>query len=364
MAESAGEKTEQPTPRRLEEAISKGNIPRSADVQTAFVLAGSLLAITFTGMTTWGVLVNTMSGVLGHLHQVTVSFALLPSYTISAALTFAQCAGPIVLGAMLGGLLAGATQNRFQTASEALTPDWNRVNPVNGFQRLFSIRSLVPTAMGALKLGAILALSYSEIRQIASDPIFFTAVDVVRIAGFMAESSTKIFFRILLILAGIAAMDYAYQWWRHQQDMMMTKEEVKEETKNTEGNPQVKAELKRKGRMYSRRKMYADVHRADVVITNPTHFAVALKYDPKTMKAPQILAKGTRLQALKIRRLAMENQIPIQENKPLARMLYKYGKVGGEIPAQLYVAVAEVLAWVYRMNPYKYYTQGSRMSAS
>lgn len=363
MSEEAGEKTELPTQRRLEEAINKGQFPRSADLQTVFVLGGSVLGMMFAGLTTWQFLVKAMTSVLGNLHQVPVTFSLLPSYTITASLVVIQCAGPIVLGAMIGGLLAGGIQNRFQTAPEALNPDWERVNPVAGFTRVFSTRSLVPTGLAILKMGAIILLSYSELRSIASDPIFYTTVDVVRIAGFLAESSFKILMRIILILGGLAAMDYAYQWWRHQQDMMMTKEEVKEEAKNSEGNQQVKAERRRMGRRQSKRKMLSEVPFADVIITNPTHFAVALRYDPKSMKAPKIVAKGARLNALRIRQIAMENQVPIRENKPLARMLFKHGRVGGEVPAQLFIAVAEVLAWVYRTNPYRYYTQSGRKAA-
>jgi flagellar biosynthetic protein FlhB len=141
---------------------------------------------------------------------------------------------------------------------------------------------------------------------------------------------------------------------------MMTKEEVKEELKNTEGNPQIRAAQRRRRRNKGQRQMLLDVPKADVVVTNPTHIAVALQYDKKTMKAPKIVAKGTRLNALRIREIASKHQIPIIENKPLARMMFKYGKVGGEIPAQLYAAVAEILAYVYRVNRYRYYAKANQ----
>ncbi|MBP9900997.1 MAG: EscU/YscU/HrcU family type III secretion system export apparatus switch protein, partial [Verrucomicrobia bacterium] len=158
-------------------------------------------------------------------------------------------------------------------------------------------------------------------------------------------------------LAVIAALDYTYQFWRTNRDLMMTKEEVKEEMKNSEGNPQMKARQRRRRAVKTVRQMLLDVPKADVVVTNPTHFAIALRYDRKTMKAPRIVAKGTRLNALRIREIATRNQVPIVENKPLARMMFKYGKVGGEIPAQLYAAVAEILAYVYRINRYRYYAE-------
>jgi flagellar biosynthetic protein FlhB len=177
-------------------------------------------------------------------------------------------------------------------------------------------------------------------------------------AQFLADVCLRIFFRVCMALIVIGAADYGYQWWRTRQDLMMTKEEVKEEHKNSEGNPRIKA-ARRRRRAQSKAKALAEVPKADVIVTNPTHIAVALRYDRKTMRAPRIVAKGIRLNAQKIREIGQQYQIPIIENKPLARMLFKHGRVGGEIPAQVYSAVAEVLAWVYRINRYRYYTQQS-----
>jgi flagellar biosynthetic protein FlhB len=176
----------------------------------------------------------------------------------------------------------------------------------------------------------------------------------------MADSSLKILTQVTLSLVVIAGVDYAYKFWKNNQDLMMTREEMKDENKNTEGNPQVKGRLRRRRQAMTKRKMLAEVPKADVIVTNPTHFAIALRYDRKTMKAPRIVAKGTRLNALRIREIALEHQVPIVENKPLARLMFKYGVVGGEIPAQLYAAVAEVLAWVYRVNAYRYYREQSQ----
>jgi flagellar biosynthetic protein FlhB len=155
----------------------------------------------------------------------------------------------------------------------------------------------------------------------------------------------------------VAALDYTYQFWRTGRDLMMTHQEVKEDMKSAEGNPQMKARQRRRRNVKTVREMLVDVPKADVIVTNPTHLAIALRYDRKTMKAPRIVAKGSRLNALKIREIAARHQVPILENKPLARLMFKYGKVGGEIPAQLYAAIAEVLAYVYRVNRYRYYAE-------
>jgi len=353
----SGEKTEKPTPRRLEEALKQGQFARSAEVQTVFVLLGGLIALKFVGVDLWQRLVNVQTSVLGHLYEIPVELNAMQGYAINAALVFAACAGPILIGTTAGGLIAGAIQNRFQTASEALEPKWERLNPVEGFKRVFSGRSLVPTGVSMMKLAVVAGLTYSQIKTLLADPIFYTPVSVGRFGQFIASAAFGITWRVVMCLAVIASADYGYQFWKTNRDLMMTKEEVKEEMKNSEGNPQMKARQRRRRAAKTVRQMLQDVPKADVVVTNPTHFAIALRYDRKTMKAPKIVAKGTRLNALRIREIATKNQVPIVENKPLARMMFKYGKVGGEIPAQLYAAVAEILAYVYRVNRYRYYAE-------
>jgi flagellar biosynthesis protein FlhB len=356
MSEETGDKTEQATPKKLEEAQRKGQGARSAEVQTVFVLLGGLAALTFTGKDTWLQLVNATVMTLGHLHDTAITSNALQGYAISGSLVFLRCAGPVVIATAMCGLIAGGIQNKFQTASEVLTLDWNRVNPVEGFKRIFSMRSAPTTGIAIFKLLFIIALTYNEVLKVLHDPIFTTSVNVSRMAGFLADVCLRIFLRVSLCLIVIAAGDYGYQWWRTNKDMMMTKQEVKEEFKNTEGNPQVKA-ARRRRRAQSKAKQLAEIPKADVIVTNPTHIAIALRYDRKTMRAPKIVAKGIRLNAQKIREIAQQHQIPIIENKPLARSLFKHGRIGGEVPAQFYGAVAEVLAWVYRVNRYRYYTQ-------
>ncbi len=357
MSEHAGEKTEQATPKKLEEAHKKGQFARSPEVQTVFVLMAALAALMFSGRETWQLLANSQAAMLAHLHDTPVSLNAMQGYAITAAMVLGHCLWPILTATMLAGLLAGGIQTRFRTAPEALSINWGRLNPAEGLKRVFSMRSAVPTGIGAVKLSIIIALTYGVVKGILTDPIFHSSVDVARIAGFMAESSLKIILRVAMALLVLASADYGYQFWRTNKDLMMTKEEVKEESKNSEGNPQVKAQQRRKRKAITKRKMLAEVPKADVVLVNPTHIAVALRYDRKTMRAPRIVAKGTRLNAQRIREIAQEHQIPIVENKPLARLMFKYGRVGGEIPAELYAAVAEVLAWVYRVNAYRYYRE-------
>jgi flagellar biosynthesis protein FlhB len=364
MAGFDGDKTEQPTAKRLEQAYNHGQFARSPEVQTVCVFVAVLLAFTFSGREMWNQLVSALLAVLGHLHDIVLTINSLQRLAIQGTMLLVGCVATVVLSSMIGGLLAGTVQNRFRTSPEAMEPNWGRLNPANGFRRVFSTRASVSAALSFAKLALIIVLCYSTVKEILNDPIFCTAVSAARIAEFMAESSFAIILRVVLALGVIAAADYGYQIWQTNQDLMMTKQEVKDETRNAEGNPEVKSMIKTVRRRLrlrqSKRKALAEVPKADVVVTNPTHFAVALRYNSKTMKAPKVVAKGARLNALLIREIARQHQVPIVENKPLARMLFKFGREGGEIPAQLYVAVAEVLAWVYRVNRYRYHTENNR----
>ncbi len=364
MAEhdSVSEKTEQPTHRKLEDALKKGQIPRSSEVQTVFVLLGGLFALMFTGAESWRSLSVACVGTLGHLHELPLSFGVMQSYLINGSLLMAKCAGPIVLAAMMGGLLAGGIQSRFQTASDVLGLKWERLNPAQGVKRLFSLNSVTTVSIGLLKLATIIALTYNQVRAVLADPIFYSSVSVGRVATFMGHTALGILARVILAMMVIAALDYAYQFWRNQRDLMMTREEVKEENKNTEGNPQVRGRMRNRAKRLSRDKMLQDVRQADVVVVNPVRLAIALRYDRKAMKAPRVVAKGSRLNAQRIKEVARQFQVPITENKPLARLLFRYGRVGAEIPAQLYAAVAEILAWVYRVNRYRYYAEENQAS--
>lgn len=357
MAEHAGEKTEQATPKRLEEALKKGQFARSPEIQSVFVLCAGLLAIRVAGPDAWERMLLAFLGIFQNIHLFAVSEQNIQRYAIQGVLSFGLIAGPLVICTVAAALLAGGIQSQFRTASEALEPDWQRVNPLSGFQRIFSVKALIPSGLSFLKLLIIGSVCWFGLKKILLDPIFFTAMGPAEIARFLAEASFSLGSKVILVLMAIAAADYGYQYWRTNRDLMMTKEEVKEEMKNMEGDPHVKARQRRRRTIKTQRQMLQEVPKAEVVLTNPTHLAIALRYDRKTMKAPRIVAKGSRLNALKIREIATQHQVPIMENKPLARMLFKYGRVGGEIPAELYAAVAEVLAWVYRVNRFRYYSE-------
>ena len=241
MSEQVGDKTEHATRKRLDEAHKKGQFARSPEVQTAIVLMAALTALAFSGGEMWRLMANTQAVMLSHLHDTPLTVSAMQGYAIRGVLVLGGCVWPVLTATVLAGLLAGGIQTRFRTSPEALDLNWDRLNPVEGFRRLFSMRAAVPTGINILKLSVIISLTYGVIRGILSDPIFHTSVDVARIAGFMADSSFRIITRVALALIVLAAADYGYQYWRTNEDMKMTKEEVKDETKNAEGNPQVKA---------------------------------------------------------------------------------------------------------------------------
>jgi flagellar biosynthetic protein FlhB len=238
MPEHAGEKTEQATPKRLEQAHAKGQFAKSREVQTAFILMAALMALMLSGPEIWRILGNSLITVLSHLHDTPLTLDAMQGYAITGVLTLGECVWPILAATVLASLLAGGIQTRFSTSPEAMELNWERLNPVEGFQRLFSMRQGVPTLINITKVAAIIILTYEVVKSILEDPIFYQSVDVARIAGFMADSSFRLITRVAVALVVIAAADYGYQFWRTNQDLMMTKEEVKEEVKNTDGKPQ------------------------------------------------------------------------------------------------------------------------------
>lgn len=359
-----GDKTEQPTGKRLDEAFKHGQFARSAELQTAVVLLAAFTALTYFSHEMWIQMARAMTGIFQRLHTIPIKNDLMQEYFAVASATMIRATGPVIGATMAAGLLAGAIQNRFRTTPDVLELNWDRLDVVGGLKRMFSARAVAPSLLAMVRLAIITALSYSEIKSVASDPIFFTSVDVARIAQFLAVSAGRITLRVLCAMTVLAAADYGYQLWSTKKDLMMTKEEVKDESKSSEGNPEIKARQRRVRSRMSFRKTLLDVPKADIVITNPTHLAIALRYDRLTMKAPKVVAKGSRLNALRIREIAKQHQVPILENKPLARLLFKYAKVDGEIPAELYVAVAEVLAWVYRTNRFRYYAERNLSGAA
>lgn len=362
MSENAAEKTEHPSARRLDDAARKGQIARSAELQTFFVLTAALIALKMAGPSITATLFPVFREIFSQLHTIEIKPEHLPVFVTNGFLLVAGCLAPVVLGTAAAGLVAGGIQTRFRIATEGFRADWTRLDPVQGLQKLFSKQALVTTGFSLAKLLVIAAISWNSVVKILHDPIFHTSIGAEDISRFMVETSLRLGNLLLLSVIVFAGADYFFQFWHTFKNLMMTKQEVKEELKNTEGDPHIKARMRRRRPGKSQRQMLAEVPQADVVVTNPTHIAIALRYDRKRMRAPKIVAKGIRLNAQRIREIAQRHNVPLVENKPLARLMFKHGRVGGEIPAELYAAVAEILAWVYRVNRYRYYSEQNQLT--
>ncbi len=350
MADKSSEKTERPTPKRLDDARKKGNVARSMEVNSAFVLLTGTMTLFFMS----GFLSRNLSFFMRHVFEGLNTYNLTQSavrpYALSLVLIGGKILAPIMISIMVIGIAVNVGQVGFLFTLEAVTPKPEKIDPTKGFQRIFSVKSLVELIKGILKIGIVGYVAYVVIKGHYRDYFLLMDQGTGQILIFMMKIIFQVALRSGLILLALAAMDYGYQKWQYIKDLRMSVEEVKEEMKQYEGDPQVKSRIRSIQREMARKRMLADVPEADVVITNPTHYAVALKYDAEKMDAPRVVAKGARNLALKIKEIARENGVPIVENPPLARMLYKMTEVGMEIPMELFQSVAEVLAYIYRLK--------------
>ncbi|MDE6516344.1 MAG: flagellar biosynthesis protein FlhB, partial [Acetatifactor sp.] len=257
---------------------------------------------------------------------------------------------PILLIGYVVSFLCDLVQVKWKVSSKPLKPKLSKLNPLKGIKKIFSVNALVELVKAILKIALILYITYSFMKD--KVVLIFSLYDMplMQALSLVAETVTDLGIRIASVYAVIAMADYIYQKFKFQQDMKMTKQEVKDEYKNAEGDPQIKGKIRQKMREASMRRMMQALPQADVVITNPTHFAVAIQYDPEVADAPLVLAKGSDHLAARIKEIARENHIEIVENKPLARMLYANVEVGQMVPPELYQAVAEVLAFVYQLQ--------------
>jgi len=357
-------KTEEPTPKRLKDAFMEGQFAQSAEIQVTFGLAASFLVLLFAG-----------PGVIKQMGALAVSvFANLATYNLTEASVAAGSREGIVLmgrmllpllgSAFLAAIIAGGLQTGFRLTPKVLEVKWSRLNPVTGFKRVISKDVLVRFGIDLLKLGAVIGILYVAMRRVLNDPIFFAPVDVSHVGTFVAETTLFVLARLILAAGTIAAISYAYQWHKTHKELMMTREEVKQERKTAEIDPHLRNAQRQMARRILQRQMLSSVETADVVVTNPTHFAVALKYERGVDKAPMVLARGENIFAMRIKEIARQHEVPMVENRPVARMLFKFGRVGQTIPVELYQAVAEILGFVYKSHRYYFHRLGARRLGS
>lgn len=346
----AQEKTEPATPKRREEAREKGQVARTAELGTAFVLLAGFAALSMWAAGAADNIVALTRRYLGTGLRLEPDPGAVQSLFVDIGLSAAVVVAPMMAAALLVGVAAQLVQVGFLFSSEPLKPKLERINPIAGVQRLVSRRALVDLLKALLKITIVGYIAYREVRDALDVLPSLAGVPTLEAVSIVGGIVFRTGMYIGLALLVVAVLDYMFQRLEHERSLRMARQEIKEEMKQTEGDPQLRARIRRRQRELASRRMMQDVPTADVIVTNPVHLAVALKYDQLTMEAPIVVAKGAGLVARRIRSVAEEHQVPIVEDVVLARALYDGVDIGQSIPVDLYQAVADVLAFVYRLR--------------
>ena len=351
-----GEKTEPATAKKLKEAREDGKVAKSKELTAAFDLIVLFLVLKIFVSFVGNRLINSFVDIYGRIPDFVRENAVDVTEKSVAALMsdvliqiLIVCVPFFAFGFVVTALIS-VIQVGWKVTGKPLQPKFDKFNPINGFKRIFSKDSLFELLKSILKIGLIIYVAYTSIKGEANDIFILYDIPLNQAVVLCGNVIINAGFKISLVYLVVGIADFVYQKHRFNEDMKMTKQELKDEYKNTEGNPEIKGRQRQRMREASQRRMMQDVPKADVVITNPTHLAVAIKYDAEVSRAPIVIAKGEDYLAQKIREKAKENHIEIVENKPLARMLYANVDIGAEIPPELYQAVAEILAMVYNLR--------------
>ena len=352
MADSgSGEKTEQPTSHKLGKAREKGQVAKSQELTSGFVLLVAGSTIVLLGPMIWERLVGMFRHYVWRMNEFDITSPDLWPWFYTAILEVLIILLPIALVIMITGVALNIYQlGGFLFSTETIQFKLDKLNFIKGFGRFFKLKSLVTTVTNSLKLSVIAYVSYLVIKSHMEDFAVMSEMEPVEIALLTCKVIVEMYFKVVLTLLVIAFIDFSYQKWQFMRDMRMTKQEIKDEMKQMDGDPQIKAQIRRKQMEAAKSRMLGSVPQADVVIANPTHFAIALVYNSSLAQAPMVLAKGQDFMAQRIKEIASEAKVPIVENKPLAQALYKAVEVGEVIPLEFYKAVAEVLSYVYRLK--------------
>lgn len=347
---SGGEKTLPASERKKQRARERGNVARSQDLGAAWTLTVALVFLTYGGTAIFTELISAMGYYLGELSSIEVTENSFRMVTVGALYRTARMCLPFMVIMMAGGVAINLLQVGFLVTGEPLKPKLDKLNPISGLQKFANVRTLVEFVKSLLKLSVVGFIVLHALRarwgQVMVLPYLTPLSATQSIAGIIFV----VWFRAVIAMLVIGLFDYAFQWWKRNEDLKMTVQEAREEAKELEGDPQIRRRIREIQRRMAYQRMMREVPAADVVITNPVRCAVALRYDAANMDAPVVVAKGMRLVAARIREIAVENQVPIVEKPELARLLHRTVDLGKPVPEKLFVAVAEILAFVYRID--------------
>jgi len=346
------DKTEKATPKKKGDARKKGQVFQSRELSGSLILIIMIVTIKAFGSTIYGQISQYMKKAFTQYLTMTdvLDVSIIAKIFIDGILVFAKTILPMFLVAVLAALIVGYAQVGILFTFETLKPQGNRINPLSGFKRIFSVRSVVEILKSILKIVIVSWVAYSYLKSKADEVIELMSADLLNVLSFIGDAAFTVALRICFAMVILGLLDFLYQKFDYEKNLKMTKQEIKDEYKQTEGNPEIKQRIKQKQRQMSMKRMMQDIPKADVVITNPTHFAVAIKYDAQKSSAPFVVAKGQDYIALRIKQIATDNKVQIVENRPLARTLYSTVDIGEAIPLELYQAVAEILAFVYNLK--------------
>jgi flagellar biosynthetic protein FlhB len=350
MAETAGDKSFEPTPHRRQEAREKGQVVFSQDLGSAAMLMLGVLLVMMLGGGVVTYSAELMRRYLGEVPDITASTASWLKQLRGLAVALAGVMLPIFGLLLLGSVLASVLQIGFLFVPDRVTPDVSRLSPLAGLRRIFSLQGTLRLGFGLFKLLVVCTVAGIVLWQRRDQVLAAGGLDIPQLGHFLVDISLSTILWAGLALLLLAILDYAAQRWKHEQDLRMTHQEVREEMRNLQGDPQIIARRRAIQRQMVLNRIGSAVPKADVVVTNPTHLAVAIQYEPEEMAAPIVVAKGAGVLAQRIRKLALEHNIPIVERKPLAQLLYREVNIGRPVPSESYAAVAEVLAYVYQLT--------------
>ncbi|MHB1313909.1 MAG: flagellar biosynthesis protein FlhB [Christensenellales bacterium] len=350
--QQSGEKTEKATPKRKKDAREKGQVFKSTELIIAFSMIVMFGALSIFG----GQMVSGIENLMrlffngGQNMPDVMDAAAVSSLFIKAAVQMAAVLLPLLAAAFLAGLVFNFLQVGFLFSGKGAKPDFSRINMFKGFKRIFSKNTLIDLFKSIIKITVLGVVAYNEYTSRMKEMTALMGEGVQNATRFTVDILFAVAFKLAIALAILAPFDYLYQWWKYQKDLKMTKQEVKDEYKLMEGNPQIKSRIRAKQRQMGAMRMMQAVKRADVIITNPTHYAIAVEYKEGENDAPVVVAKGKDYAAKKIREKAEEYKIQIVENRAVAQHLYFFCEIGDEVPEDMYQAVAEILAYVYKLK--------------
>jgi flagellar biosynthetic protein FlhB len=350
MPEEQEEKTEEPTWRKIQKARDEGEYAQSKEVPTVLAFFAVVGLLHFYGPTLLDQLKELIAKYLEFSNHLDITVSTITYFMSAVFIDVLRLMAPVFICVFAAGVAGNVLQIGFHINGKCLTLKMDKLNPVSGVKRLFSLNSVVEGIKSVVKLGIVTWVAYLNFRKVLGELPFLVTQSIPVQIGYLFKVILKISFYVALLMVFFAFLDWWYQQWQYRKKLRMTKKETKDERKETEGDPQIKGRQRSIQLQEAMKRMMQEVPKAEVVITNPTEFAIALAYDRKKHRAPIVVAKGRRFLAQRIRELAEEHNVPIVENKLVAQALYRMVKLGMEIPIEFYKAVAEILAFVYRVK--------------